>query len=334
MAAAAPATLTAPMSVPLAQLGRLIPMHILLAPDGTIRSLGPTLAKALSQPVVSGTPFFAAFDVRRPGGVRDMAALVARAGARLTLSPRGEARTFRAFATLLEDTGLIVQAGFGIDVFTAVAAHGLTEADFTATDLTVEMLYLQEAKSAVMQELGHLNRRLSDARLTAEAQALTDTLTGLANRRALDQRLATIATAGVDFSLMHLDLDFFKAVNDTLGHAAGDTVLCAVARILEEGTRRGDTIARIGGDEFLIVMPALTDPAALYAVATRLIARLTDPIDHQGRPCRISGSIGIARSVDYAGVSVDQMIADADAALYMSKNAGRGRAAFHVAAAP
>lgn len=322
--------LAAPMSVPLANLGRLIPMHILIGADGAVRSLGPTLQKVIAAPVPPGTPFFDAFEIRRPGGVGDMPALVARAGARLTLAPRGAAQAFRAFAVGLDDGGLIVKTGFGIDVFAAVAAHGLTDTDFTATDLTVEMLYLQEAKSAVMMELASLNRRLNDARQTAEAQALTDTLTGLANRRGLDQRLSTVVAAGLDFSLMHLDLDFFKAVNDTYGHAAGDHVLREVARVLRDGTRRGDTVCRVGGDEFLIVMPGLTDAAALQAVAERLIARLSQPIDYLGSPCRISGSIGIARSVDYADLSVDRLLADADAALYASKNAGRGRAAFHL----
>jgi diguanylate cyclase (GGDEF)-like protein len=334
MLAVASPDLAAPMAVPLAQLGRLMPMHILVSADGRVRSIGPTLAKVLPVPVPPGTPFFAVFEVRRPGGVTGMPALAARAGARLTLSPKGEARNFRAFAVPLDDGGLIVKTGFGIDVFSAVADFGLTDADFAATDMTVEMLYLQEAKSAVMGELASLNRRLDEARQTAETQALTDTLTGLANRRALDQRLATVAAAGLDFSLMHLDLDFFKAVNDTLGHAAGDHVLREVARILEDGTRRGDTVSRIGGDEFLIVLPGLTDPPALMAVAERLIVRLSAPIDHDGSPCCISGSIGIARSVDYAQLSLDRMLADADAALYASKNAGRGRAAFHHMSGP
>jgi diguanylate cyclase (GGDEF)-like protein len=334
MRAVASPDLAAPMAVPLAQLGRLMPMHILISADGRIRSIGPTLAKALPVPLAPGTPFFAAFEVRRPGGVTDLAALAVRAGTRLTLSPKAEALNFRAFAVPLEDGGLIVKTGFGIDVFSAVAAFGLTDADFAATDMTVEMLYLQEAKSAVMGELASLNRRLDEARQTAETQALTDTLTGLANRRALDQRLATIAAAELDFSLMHLDLDFFKAVNDTLGHAAGDHVLREVARILRDGTRQGDTVSRIGGDEFLIVLPGLTDPSALMAVAERLIARLSAPIDHDGSPCCISGSIGIARSVDYAQLSLDRMLADADAALYASKNAGRGRAAFHHLSGP
>ncbi len=324
-------SLTAPMCVPLAHLGQLIPMHVLLAADGTIRSIGPTLRKVLAAPIPPGASFFSVFEIRRPGGVADCAGLRARAGQRLNVAPRGEERSFRSFAVPLADGGMILNLSFGIDVFDAVASYGLTDLDFTPTDMTVEMLYLQEAKSAVMGELRGLNRRLADAKSAAENQAMTDMLTGLSNRRALDQRLATVTAAGLDFSLIHMDLDYFKAVNDSLGHAAGDHVLREVARVLRETTRRSDTASRIGGDEFVIVMPGLTERAALAALAERLIARLSEPIDYDGQPCRISASVGITRSVDYAEVDVTRMLADADAALYASKNAGRGRAAFHSA---
>src|SRR5690606_25524563 len=130
---------------------------------------------------------------------------------------------------------------FGIAAAEAVRRHALSNADFAPTDLTVELLYLTEVKAAVMSELAALNQRLQDSRREAEAQALTDPLTGLANRRAFEKGLAEavdMARRGQGFVLMHLDLDYFKTVNDTLGYAAGDHVLAEVAHALRAETRR------------------------------------------------------------------------------------------------
>jgi diguanylate cyclase (GGDEF)-like protein len=133
----------------------------------------------------------------------------------------------------------------------------------------------------------------------------------------------------VPFSLLHVDLDFFKAVNDSLGHAAGDQVLVHVARILERETREGDLVIRLGGDEFVVVYRNLCDRARLSLVASRIIAAIDAPILIDGTACRVSASIGIAISDQYARPDAAQMLRDADLALYRSKEAGRSRVTFH-----
>jgi diguanylate cyclase (GGDEF)-like protein len=208
----------------------------------------------------------------------------------------------------------------------AVAACNLTDADFAATDLAMELLYLVEAKIAVTAELRQLNLRLQGARDAAQEQALTDTLTGLRNRRALDFAMHTLIDHNISFGLMHIDLDFFKIVNDTLGHAAGDHVLREVASKLLLETRAGDTVARVGGDEFVIIFSDLSDAAALSRIADRVVARISEPNWFQGEACRISASIGITLSTDYNPPVAERMLQDADTALYASKNAGRGQA--------
>jgi diguanylate cyclase (GGDEF)-like protein len=132
----------------------------------------------------------------------------------------------------------------------------------------------------------------------------------------------------VPFSLLHVDLDYFKAVNDTFGHAAGDQVLTEVARILERETRNNDFIARLGGDEFVIVCRNMLDRRRLLSLARRIIVALEAPIDVAGATCRVSVSIGIATSDLYERPDAAQMLRDADIALYMSKDAGRSRATF------
>lgn len=311
-------------------LGRLMPMYLWLAPGGTIRALGPTLAKLFDRPV-AGDDFLAHFAVEKPSAINDMAGMRALWGQKLFLSLRGRDHlVLRGLALPVADgQGTFLNLSFGIAVAEAVRDHRLSNADFAPTDLTVELLYLTEVKAAVMGELGALNARLQAARAASEAQALSDALTGLANRRALDgdlEKTCHLAARGEGaFALLHLDLDFFKAVNDTFGHAAGDAVLVEVARILRQETRKSDTVARVGGDEFVLILRGDLDAPTIIKMARRLISQLEVPIPFEGKLCKISGSIGVTLSGYYAAPEPDQMQSDADEATYASKHAGRGR---------
>jgi len=221
--------------------------------------------------------------------------------------------------------GAIVDLSFGIGVIEAVGQHELTSSDFAVTDLTVEMLDLVEAKSVVTDAWRKLNQRLEGAKARAEEAAHTDTLTGLYNRRALDPILQRLIGANEEFALMQLDLDFFKDVNDTLGHAAGDKVLCRVADILRTETRAGDTIIRVGGDEFVLIFAPSLAESTLAQLAKRLIAGLEVPITVYDQQAQISASIGITTSDKYNHPDIDRMMEDADLALYAAKEGGRGQ---------
>jgi diguanylate cyclase (GGDEF)-like protein len=308
-------------------LDSLMPMHLCIDATGCVTAAGPTLAKLFPDEPLMGCNLFDLFDLRRTGPITTMAAVMSRLGQRLTLTQRRGGVALRGLALPLADgRGLVLNLSFGIGVIDAVRSYGLTNTDFAPTDLTVELLYLVEAKSAVMSELSALNARLEGARSLAEEQALTDPLTGLRNRRAMDMALARMLREDMPFALVHLDLDFFKAVNDTLGHAAGDHVLCETAVALTSATRADDTVARVGGDEFVVLLPGQTDAARLQAIADRIIARLEKPVPFEAQICRVSGSIGIAVHMAGMGVGADDLQARADQALYASKRAGRGRA--------
>ena len=311
-------------------LDRLMPMHLLLSETGHIRHAGPTLAKLFPGNDLVGRRFLEVLELRRPRSIDTLADLRRVGRVPLHLRFRDPPHTgFRGVAAPMSGSdGLLVNLSFGIAVADAVRDHHLTNADFAATDLTVEMLYLIEAKTAVMNESRNLNLRLQGARIAAEEQAFTDTLTGLKNRRAMDHILARLIGSGAWFALMQLDLDYFKAVNDTFGHAAGDHVLQVVARILVEETREADTAARVGGDEFVLVFDRLVDPDRLRGIAERIIERLEEPVRFEGQTCQISGSVGIVMSTLYGDPEVETMLADADAALYASKHKGRACVTF------
>lgn len=305
----------------------LCPMHLVLSDTGHVVHAGPTLQKLRPGVGFKDRLFLEIFDLKRPRAIANMDDLRASAGTKLHLQLRDAPHTEikGILIPALEPGHSIVNLSFGISVVDAVSDYALTSADFAATDLTVEMLYLVEAKSAAMDASRKLNQRLQGAMIAAEEQAFTDTLTGLKNRRAMDHVLARHMEWGTPFGLMQVDLDWFKAVNDTLGHAAGDHVLQTVARIMVDETRESDTVARVGGDEFVIILPHAKGPESLKGIAQRIIDHLNQPILFQGEECNISASIGITLYDPASDVTIADLMEDADIALYASKNRGRAR---------
>ncbi|MEP5630303.1 MAG: GGDEF domain-containing protein [Tateyamaria sp.] len=303
----------------------LCPMHLLLSDTGHVVHAGPTLQKLRPDTLLVGQRFLEVFDLKRPRTIKTMQNLRDTAGVKLHLQLRGFARTeIKGVLVPAPLPGMsILNLSFGISVVDAVSDYALTSADFAATDLTVEMLYLVEAKSAAMDASRKLNLRLQGAMIAAEEQAFTDTLTGLKNRRAMDHVLARHVEWGTRFGLMQVDLDWFKAVNDNLGHAAGDHVLQTVARVMVEETRENDTVARVGGDEFVIILPYAKGSATMECVGQRIIDSLSRPIPFQGDMCNISASIGVAFYEPTSEASIAEIMDDADVALYASKHRGR-----------
>lgn len=312
-----------------ASLSHFMPMHLLMDSAGRVLSFGPTLARVLRDDAVLGARFEDLFEVRSPGGAETVHELLKRGGHRFRLVLRDERKTgFRGLGLHLSGDRILLNLSFGIDLITAVRELSLSDADFAATDLAMELLYLAEANAAVTRELQGLNLRLEGARIAAEEEALTDPLTGLRNRRAASLVLDRLCAAQAPFGLLHMDVDFFKAVNDTLGHAAGDAVLQTVGRILSEQLRTEDYAARIGGDEFVILVVGRDDPKSLRAIAERIIGRIKVPIEIDGQHAHVSASIGIARSSDVRVPEPAALLAIADRALYAAKHAGRGRAMY------
>lgn len=162
------------------------------------------------------------------------------------------------------------------------------------------------------------------ARLQHMAQF--DALTGLPNRYLLHDRmvgaLARAERAGGHLSVLFLDLDHFKQVNDTLGHKAGDRLLQEVARRLRDCVRETDTVARIGGDEFVVLLESIHERAHAVQVADKIRAALQQPITIGQHTLQITPSIGAAHFPDH-GLTTDQLMAQADDAMYHAKRAGR-----------
>ncbi|MEO8527344.1 MAG: EAL domain-containing protein, partial [Caldimonas sp.] len=185
-------------------------------------------------------------------------------------------------------------------------------------------------------------RELERAKATAEARneelvlatariehtSLHDALTELPNRRYLDkflsERAASDDAAGI--ALLHIDLDRFKQINDTLGHAAGDAMLVHVAKVLRANVRDDDFVARIGGDEFVVVSALRNGRRDLTRLANRIVEQMRQPVPYMGHECRCGVSVGIA--FQRGKVDDKRLLIDADIALYRAKRRGRNRYEF------
>jgi diguanylate cyclase (GGDEF)-like protein/PAS domain S-box-containing protein len=173
----------------------------------------------------------------------------------------------------------------------------------------------------VAREIGELRR----AERELEHRANHDLLTGLPNRdhlqRALQQAMAHAAQTGGGLAVLFLDLDGFKAANDRSGHVAGDRVLREVADRLQQGLRQGDLVARVGGDEFVVLLPGCNDAAAARTIADGLRARLHPPYTLPDGPIQLDASVGIA-CFPADGSDAETLLAHADRAMYAAKRQG------------
>ena len=160
-----------------------------------------------------------------------------------------------------------------------------------------------------------------------ERQALHDRLTDLPNRALLMDRLrealARSRRDAADVAVLFVDLDHFKLINDSLGHSAGDELLAAVAPRLSQAVRAGDTVARFGGDEFVILCERLNDAHEALRLADRIVEVLAQPFEVAGAQRFVGGSVGVV--LPGPDEDVEKVIGDADAAMYRAKDEGRGR---------
>lgn len=193
-------------------------------------------------------------------------------------------------------------------------------------------LLLAEEVRAQQQELQRINLDLTEANIELSHRASRDPLTGLANRVLFDEHLAeTLPRARGEHrvvSVLYFDLDRFKQINDTYGHAVGDALLKAVGRRVSLQLGDGDLLARRGGDEFTAVC-VVGDGGESVALGERVLACFADPFELAGRVLRVTASVGVA--ADSGDTSPDELVARADAALYRAKELGRNRVQAHAA---
>lgn len=300
-----------------------MPLHLLVDAHGAIVSAGSTLRAILGR----RTQFLDAFEPVGNAALSDLAQ-AERVFLRLRDWPE---QTLRGRGVPAGEGATLFNLGFGIGVVDAIRRFRLTDRDFVPSELAMEVLFLHEANSALTDELTRANLRLEEARTKAETEAFTDPLTGLFNRRGLELaftalREDALRDPAAQFAMIVMDLDRFKALNDSMGHAAGDDMLRTVAGRLRAITRDEDTIARTGGDEFILLLPHCPDQTRAAALGERIIQSIRQPVTISAQHCQMSTSLGIALSADFPTPSWGAMEAAADRALYAAKRAGRGRA--------
>lgn len=229
------------------------------------------------------------------------------------------ANTIHALA--MRDFGARAPIGPDGDIIDAVAAG----VNFLGEELDASFRDIEDTIAERTAELTAATQELS--RLS-----LHDELTGLPNRslfwERLSKRMGFVDRRSALFAVMFLDVDEFKAVNDTLGHAVGDRLLIEVASRIRTSLRAGDSAARVGGDEFLVLVDAVSSAEAAMAIAGRLARALGAPYETLPGGMEATVSIGVAIGPERMA-DADEMVRMADAAMYRAKQGGGGRCALH-----
>ncbi|MFV0524490.1 MAG: putative bifunctional diguanylate cyclase/phosphodiesterase [Acidimicrobiales bacterium] len=224
--------------------------------------------------------------------------------------------------------GLIASAAATVLVFSGVAT---TQPEDLYRTAVVAGAGVGVAGLVAAWQRGHsidTSKRLSEAHHDANH----DPLTGLVNRlelyRQLEETLDQARRERTVFGVLFLDLDRFKVINDSLGHDVGDDLLKIVAERLRSATRSGDVVARLGGDEFVIICRGLMTERSVVAVAEQILRRFTEPVSLKGRQQQISTSVGVAIASSDETRDPEELVRDADAAMYVAKRNRSGFAVF------
>jgi diguanylate cyclase (GGDEF)-like protein/PAS domain S-box-containing protein len=217
----------------------------------------------------------------------------------------------------------------GRDTIGALTVYAPSQDAFTEAEVTMIEKLVANVAFGIAALRADAARRAYERRL--EYDANHDALTGLANRNLFGDRLKlAIAAArrhGRMVAVLLHDLDNFKVINDSLGHAAGDQLLARVARRMTAAVRESDTVARLGGDEFVIVMPDVSRPDDAAAVATKVLDALAEPFRIDDQEVFVRASIGISL-YPRDGADTQSLLKNVDLAMYRAKHQGRGRISF------
>ena len=211
--------------------------------------------------------------------------------------------------------------------FSALRQH-VARLSAGGTDISVFNVDRRDEFGDLSRAFYGLSQQRARAEAALEAQARTDPLTGLHNRRmfteAFDVAIARAHRTRTGLALAYLDIDHFKRINDTLGHGMGDRVLVEFARRLKQAVRATDTVARLAGDEFVVIFENLSDPALPQVMGQKILEAMRSDFALGDDFVSVSTSVGIAVGSAH-GATTEQFLASADAALYAAKEAGRGR---------
>jgi diguanylate cyclase (GGDEF)-like protein len=317
-------------------LDAAFPFHLVLDRDLRITQAGTSLQR-LHHDAMVGAAFTGLFDVATPKIISSFDEFVGRPRSLFLLRSLTKPGLLLRGQVLHDPAAeyLIFVGSPWLTETAAFASLGLTLIDFAASDAAVDYVLLLENQASSLTEAGELAERLHRSAQQLTHQAFHDTLTGLPNRAMLldhlHRSLEPTAGRALHLALLMIDLDGFKAVNDSYGHSAGDAVLGIIGERLRTVLGDGDIVARFGGDEFAFVLEprgrqADIDAARAFEVADRILTVLATPFQLPTYPnitVPLSASIGIAHA--HGTETAEDILRNADLAMYSAKAHGKSR---------